>query len=343
MKPTIAVDLAKNVFEIAISRSPGRVAERHRLSRAHLLRFFAQRQPATVLLEACSSAHFWARELEALGHDVVLLPPHLVRPYRRAHQKTDRADTKALLEAFRNQEIQAVPVKSIQLHAVAALHRLRSGWMATRTARINAIRGILREVGVTIPVGSRHVVPKVYRLIEDDKSGLCDSLRSLLAETCAEIRDLERRCQKVSNQLENLALTIPAVEHLRSVPGIGILTATALVGFVAEIHRFPSGRHFASYLGLTPREHSSGSKHRLGGISKRGNSYLRMLLIHGARSRLVSAKRYGPKDTLQIWALELEQRKGYNCATVALANKLARLAWKVWSEGRNYWQENQAA
>lgn len=343
MQPTIALDLAKNVFEIAISRHPGKVAERHRLSRRRLLPFLAQRQPSRILLEACGSAHFWARELHKLGHDVVLLPPHLVRPYRRRHRKTDRADAKALLEASRNEEIQPVPVKTVEQHSLAGLHRLRSAWIATRTARINAVRGILRELGHFIPQGAHHVVPRVCELIEDADSGLPDPLRVALAEACREIRDLEQRSVTARRQLEALVPTIPVVDHLLSVPGIGKLTATALVAFVAEIHRLPSGRHFASYLGITPREHSSGNRRRLGHISKQGDTYLRMLLIHGARSCLAAAKRYDKKDPLHQWALQLEQRRGHNRATVALANKLARIAWRTWKEDRDYRIEGQAA
>ena len=341
MKPTIAVDLAKSVFEIAVSRVPGKVAERHRLSRARFLPFFAQREAATVLLEACSSAHFWAREIETLGHQVVLLPPRLVRRYRSRHHKTDRADAKALLEAFRNQEIHPVPAKSVELQTIAALHRLRSGWLATRTARINTVRGILRELGFTIPQGAGQVVPRVREIL--DEAEIPSPLRLPLTEACAEIRDLEARAKGATAQLETLALSIPAVGHLLSVPGIGILTATALVACVAEIHRFPSGRHFASYLGLCPRESSSGSIRRLGRISKRGDTYLRMLLIHGARSCLLAAKRRVTKRPLEAWALDLEQRRGHNRAAVALANKMARIAWTVWKEDRDYRPEAKAA
>ena len=187
------------------------------------------------------------------------------------------------------------------------------------------------------------MVPRVRELIEDADSGLPDPLRMALAEACQEIRDLEQRSVIARRQLEALALTIPAVEHLLSVPGIGRLTATALVAFVAEIYRFPSGRHFASYLGITPREHSSGNRRRLGHISKQGDTYLRMLLIHGARSCLAAAKRYKKKDPLSEWALQIEQRRGHNRACVALANKIARIAWRVWKEDRDYRIERQAA
>ena len=343
MQRTIAVDIAKNVFEIAISRHPGKVSERRRLSRTKFLRFFAERQSSRLLLEACGSSHFWARELSKLGHEVVLLPPHLVRPYRRRHRKTDRADAKALLEASRNDEIRPVPVKTVEHQSLTALHRLRSGWMSTRTARLNAVRGLLREHGHFIPQGANKVIPRVLELIEDAESDLSDALRVVLYEACCEIRELEQRSKIAQQQLEALAPTIPAVEHLLTVPGIGKLTATALVAFVAEIHRFPSGRHFASYLGLTPREHSTGMSRRLGHISKQGDGYLRMLLIHGARSSLAAAKKYKKKDPLSVWALELRQRRGHNVATVALANKMARIAWRVWRQDRDFWLERQAA
>jgi len=325
---TVAVDLAKSVFEIAVSRRPGRVSQRHRLSRGALLRFFARQPAATVLLEACGSAHFWAREIERLGHRVVLLPPQHVRRYR-PRNKTDRADAKALLEAFRNEEIHPVPVKSPAQQQLAALHRLRSAWLGTRTARINTLRGLLREQGITIPVGARHVVPRAAELAGDADSALSDALRFALFELAQEIRALELRLAELEDRLERLSAATPLAVRLRSVPGIGLLTATALAGFVGDLRRFPSGRHFASYLGLTPRERSSGAIRRLGAISKRGDVYLRMLLVHGARAVLAAAPQQRQPDRIRKWALELAARVGHNKATVALANKLARYAWAV--------------
>ena len=187
---TIAVDVAKSVFEVAISQHPGQVRERHRLSRARFARFMGEHRPATVLLEACSSAHYWARRLQDLGHQVFLLPPHQVRPYV-PRNKTDRTDAKAILEAYRNEEIHPVPVKSVDQQTLTALHRIRSTWFATRTARINTVRGLLRELGVIIPVGARHVVPRLRTLIEDAESPVPDALRESLHETAEEIRRLE--------------------------------------------------------------------------------------------------------------------------------------------------------
>jgi transposase len=332
---TIAVDLAKTIFEIAVSDRPGHVARSLRLSRSRFLRFFAQHARATVVLEACGTAHYWGRHLQELGHQVILLPPYDVRPYVRRN-KTDRADAKGLLEAFRNEAIHPVPVKSISHQGVAALHRLRSTWLATRTSRINTIRGILREIGFTIPVGARHVVPRVEGLANEASSGIPDALRPFLLEACGEIRACERRMKEVESRLRGLQSQIPAVTRLRTIPGIGLLTSTALVGFVTDVRRFPSGRHFASYLGLTPREFSSGAVRRLGRISKRGDAYLRMLLIHGARAVLNAAKKKIRPDRLRSWALSCEARRGHNKAAVALANKMARIAWSVWNRDRTF-------
>lgn len=332
---TVAVDLAKSVFEVAVSEIPGRIAERKRLNRPGLLAFFARRPRATVLLEACGSAHHWAREISALGHRVVLLPPHRTRRYR-VGSKTDHADTKAMLEAFRNESILAVPMKSVDQQCLAFLHRFRSAWMQTRTARLNTLRGVLRELGMTIPLGAARVVPAVWSTLEDADSPLPESLRPFLAALCGEIRSCEENIRRTEQQLERLGRRNPAVEHLLSVPGIGRLTATAFVAFVGDVRRFPSGRRFASYLGLVPKEHSSGDTRRLGRISKRGDTYLRMLLVHGARAVLLASKRRSSDDSLRRWALDVETRKGHNRAAVALANKLARIAWSVWRDARPY-------
>jgi transposase len=333
---TIAVDLAKSVFEVAVSQRPGKVGERHRFSRGQFSRFLAEQAPATVVMEACGTAHFWGREAGAHGHRVVLLPPHAVRPYV-LRNKTDGADAKGLLEALRNDDVRPVPVKSVDQHVLAGLHRLRSAWMATRTARLNTLRGLLRELGFSIPVGARQVVPHVGALVSDDDSGLPEALRPVLAEAAREVRELEDRVRQVERSLETMARGSEILVRLRTIPGVGLLTATALVAFVGDVQRFPSGRHFASYLGLTPRESSSGLRRHLGAISKRGDPYLRMLLIHGSRAVLLHAKKAtASHDRLRTWALGRERARGHNKAAVALANKLARIVWAVWRNGRAF-------
>ena len=330
---TIAVDLAKTVFEVAVSKEPGRVCLRKRLSRAQLLPFFRNHRPATVLLEACGSSHHWGRQLESLGHRVLLLPPHHTRRYV-LRDKTDRADATALLEAHRNEQISPVPVKTITQQALASLHRLRSGWLATRTARINAIRGLLRELGITIPQGPRHVQPGLRAALAC--GSVPEALHPALLAAAEEIRELEEKIRRAELQLKALSQCLPSAEQLQTIPGIGLLTATALIAFVGQPFRFPSGRRFASYLGVVPREHSSGNRRHLGSITKRGDTYLRTLIIHGARSVLLAAKRDPHPDRLRRWALSLQNRRGHNRATVALANKLARIAWAVWTRDVPY-------
>jgi transposase len=266
----------------------------------------------------------------------MLIPPHAVRPYV-LRNKTDGADAKGLLEAVRNDAMRPVPLKSVDQHVLASLHRLRSAWMATRTGRLNTLRGLLRELRLAIPVGARQVVPRVGELVSDAASEIPHALRPALAEATREIRELEARIREIERSLQALVRDSAVVVRLRTVPGVGLLTATALVAFVGDVQRFPSGRHLASYLGLTPREHSSGLRRRLGAISKRGDPYLRMLLIHGARAVLLHAKKSSARpERLRAWALDRERARGHNKAAVAVANKLARIVWAVWRNGRAF-------
>ena len=331
----VAVDIAKEVFELGVSDRPGRVVRRSRLERHRFLEFFAQHPQATVVMEACGSAHYWARRIEELGHVVVLLPPQHVRPYV-VRNKTDRTDVNGLLEAFRNEQIRPVPIKSVTQQVLGTLHRLRSGWMADRTRAINSLRGLLRELGFFIPEGRKHVLPDAWEIIQDPKRGLPDALKLSLGSLCQDIVSHSTRIEEIEAQLEALAKQTPVVARLLSVPGIGLLTATALYAFIGDPSRFPSGRHMASFVGLTPREYSSGLRRRLGRIAKRGDSYLRMLLIHGARSILWHAERMRNRDRLRAWALRLERKLGHNKAAVALANKLVRITWAVWKHDRSF-------
>ena len=286
-------------------------------------------------METCGSAHYWGRWLKEQGHEVELLPPAYVRPYV-LRDKTDRADVKGLLEARRNHAIRPVAVKTLSQQGLTGLHRVRSAWQRTRTARINTIRGMLREFGLTIPIGAAHAVAHARGFIEDAAIELPTPIRDVIHEMCAEVEELEDRIEGVERQLQALSRQTAPVEQLQTIPGIGLLTSTALVGFVGDLQRFSSSRQFASYLGLTPREHSSGMRRRLGRISKRGDVYLRMLLIHGARSVLRAAQSKTRPDRLQSWAVELEKRRGHNKAAVAVANKMARLVWAVSSRGIPY-------
>ena len=259
---TVGVDLAKNVFEIALADERGHIVERQRLSRARFDRFFVNRTACRVLMEACGSAHHHARRLSSQGHEVVLLPAQYVRAYVRRN-KTDAADAAALIEAARCPDIRPVPIKSVDQQALQQLHRLRSQWMATRTARLNFLRGCLREFGIGIPAGAQRAIQAVRDALCDPAAAVPVLLHSSLLDLLAEIDSLAQRCQHIDKQLARLTADDPVVERLLQIPGIGPLTATALRASVVNIQRFPSARHFASWVGLTSREHSSGERRRL--------------------------------------------------------------------------------
>jgi transposase len=336
---TVGVDLAKNVFEIALADERGHIVERQRLSRARFDRFFTNRVSCRVVMEACGSAHHHARRLRSQGHEVVLLPAQYARAYVRRN-KTDAADAAALIEAARCADIRPVPIKSVDQQALQQLHRLRSQWMAARTARLNFLRGSLREFGICIPLGAHRAIQSVREALSNSLSPVPVLLHSSLLELLAEIDSLAQRCKRIERELTRLNEHDPVVERLLQIPGVGSLTATALRASVVDIQRFPSARHFASWLGLTSREHSSGEHRRLGRISKQGDPYLRTLLIHGARAVLLAARsaqrRGSPLDRLRIWALDLQERRGHNKTAVALANKLARIVWATWRYDRDF-------
>jgi transposase len=320
---TIGVDLAKSVFELALADRHGHVIDRRRLTRRQFERFLATQPPCHLIMETCGTAHHWGRTARGHGHQVTLLPAQDVRPYVR-RQKTDRTDADALLDAQRTGRISPVPVKTVAQQELLALHRVRAQWMATHTARINALRGLLQEHGVILPRGARTAVAAVPTLVEDGDAPLPGRLRLVLAHLYDEVRDLEDR----------IAAHDAVVPRLMGIPGIGLLTATALVATVGHIHAFRRARLFASWLGLTPREHSSGTRRRLGAITKQGDVYLRCLLTHGARAVLLAAHRAPragkPLSGLQHWAVAVAARRGHNRATVAVANTLARIVWAVW-------------
>jgi transposase len=336
---TVGIDLAKNVFEVALADERGHIVERQRLSRARFDRFFANRPACRIAMEACGSAHYHARRLSSQGHDVVLLPAQYVRAYVRRN-KTDAADAAALIEAARCPDIRPVPIKSVDQQALQQLHRLRSQWMAARTSRLNFLRGCLREFGIAVPLGTHRAIQAVRETISTQDGPVPVLLHSSLLELLTEIDSLALRCKHIDRELARLNEHDPVVERLLQIPGVGPLTATALRASVVDVQRFPTARHFASWLGLTSREHSSGERRRLGRISKQGDPYLRTLLIHGARAVLLAARsaqrRGSALGRIRIWALDLQERRGHNKAAVALANKLARIVWATWRYERDF-------
>lgn len=338
--PVVGVDLAKNVFELAVAGPDWRITQRARLSRSQFERWFVNRRVGLVVMEACGSAHHWARWLSGLGIEVKLLPARYVRAYVKRN-KTDAADAAALLEAARCAEIVPVRVKSVEQQGLQALHRTRSLWMATRTSRINALRGFCREFGLAIAQGSRVGVEQVARLLADPQTAIPGLLRGTMTLLIEEIRLLEGRITQLERELTSAAKQSPACATLLSVPGIGLLTATAMVAATGgSVSHFKDARHFASWFGLTPKEHSSGSSRHLGRISKQGDRYLRMLLTHGARSVMraatVATTAGKPIDALRQWAVGVQKRSNHNKATCALANKLARICYATLRDQEPY-------
>jgi transposase len=329
---TVAIDLAKEIFELAFADADHQIVQRKRLSRRTFGRVLENHTPVRVVMEACSSAHYWARRFLRQGHTVRLLPARDVRPYVRRN-KTDRTDAAGLLEADRCAQIDAVPIKSPEQQGVQSLHRMREQLKAQRTATINLVRGVLREFGIVIALGAAKVRPAVLAALEDGDNELPMPLRHTLAEMLEHLANLTHSMSAIEQHLKVIAQDNPATQRYQQVPGIGVLTATALQASAGPLDRFRSGRHFAAWLGLTPREHSSGAQRRLGRISRRGDGYLRLLLIHGARAALRAARvrelRQQPLTRLQTWALTTQHRIGHNKTAVALANKTARRLWAM--------------
>jgi transposase len=339
----VGVDLAKTVFQLCVADSHWRPVEAHRLTRAQFERWFANRAVSRVVMEACGSAHHWARWLSSLGIEVTLLPARYVRAYVKRN-KTDAADAAALLEAARCADLRPVRVKSVEQQALQALHRTRSLWQADRTRRINTLRGYCREFGIAIGLGARAGLEQIARVLAEPRSGIPELLRPVMGLLVEEVRLLEARIAQLERELAGLARHSTACTTLMSVPGIGLLTSTAMAAATSgEVSHFKDARHFASWFGLTPREHSSGQHRQLGRISKQGDRYLRMLLTHGARSVLraaAAARNAGKQVTgLRAWALAVQDRSNHNKACCALANKLARIAYACLRDHAPYDEE----
>lgn len=330
---TIGVDLAKSVFQLSIANQAGRIVTRKRLSRSQFDRFLSNHPPSSVVMESCASAHYWARRAVQSGHTPQLLHAAYVRPYVRRN-KTDAADADALCRASQDEDIKPAAVKSEDHQAIQGLHRIRAQWQKTRTQRISLVRSLLTEFGLT----SRRGTTQLRSRLRCHTEQVPETLRCALIPVLDEISALEDKIKQLDRELEVIGKQHPVVQRLLSIPGIGLITATALVAAVPDIHRFQRARQFSSWLGITPREYSSGNSRYLGSITKRGDRYLRTQLINGARSALLSAHRKptGQRTTLQQWALDLESRSQHNTAAVALANKMARIVWCVWTREAEY-------
>ena len=330
---TIGLDLAKQVFHVVGADAHGKQVLKQRLKRAQVLRYFAKLPACVVGIEACGGGHYWARELCSLGHDARLINPRFVVAYRRG-EKNDYNDAAALCEAVVQPQMRFVPVKTTAQQDLQALHRLRDGLIRQRTVWINRTRGLLAERGLVVARGVTAFRRALPALLEDGENALSVLFRELLAEQYAQVVQLDERIAVYDRRLAAIATTDAACRRLQGIPGIGPVGATALVAAVGDARAFRNGRQLAAWVGLVPRQHSTGGRPRLLGISKRGDKHLRTLLIHGARSVVRHAA--GKTDRLSRWIRRLQATRGTNVATVALANKLARMAWAVLSRGESY-------
>lgn len=329
----IGLDLAKNVFQVHGISASGRALLRRQLKRREVVEFFAQLPGVLVGMEACGGAHYWAREIEALGHRVKLMNPKYVKPYVKTN-KDDRADAAAIAEAASRASVPAVPVKQAWQQDWQSVHRIRSALMRERVAVGNAIRGLLGEYGIVIAKGVSALKRAIPEILEDGQNGLSALMRHLIAGQYAHWGALEAQIGELTRKLEQLAREHEGCSRLLEVPGIGVLGASALVAQVNEARHLNNGRELAARQGLVPRHCGTGGKARMGHMSKAGDGYVRTLLIHGARCVLRHAA--GKSDRLSRWALEVSRRRGPNIAAVALANKMARMAWVVLARGERY-------
>jgi transposase len=323
---TTGIDVAKSLFQVHGVDERGAMLLRRQIRRSQLLLFFSRLEPCLIGMEACASAHYWARKLTALGHRVRLMAPQFVKPYRK-NDKNDGNDAEAICEAVQRPNMRFVPVKSPEQQAQLALHRIRRRLMGERTALINQLRGLLAEYGLVLPQGANQVRSKLPALLEDSSEPLPPLALELFQDLYEELLQLEQRIGLYEQRVQRLYRGNSLCQRLGRLEGIGALTATAFVATVAHAAQFKNGRQCAAWLGLVPKQDSTGGKPRLLGISKRGDVYLRTLLVHGARSIM----RHTPKrdDPKSRWIEQLRKRRGENIAAVALAAKHARMLWAM--------------
>lgn len=327
----IGIDLAKHVFQFHGVDECGHTVLRRRVSRSQLRPFFAQLRPCLVGMEACGSAHYWARELRALGHDVRLIAPQFVAPYRK-NDKNDGNDAEAICEAVDRPHMRFVPIKTVAQQAVLTVHRARQLLVAERTALVNQTRGLLAEYGVIVSTSIGALRRAWASLLEAPE--LPALAREVFVDLADRLRALDERIAAYDRRVAQLARQTEPAQRLMQVPGVGPVTATAVVATVGDARTFTNGRQFAAWLGLVPRQHSSGGSRRLGRITKRGDVYLRTLLIHGARA--VMRQLAHRVDATSRWVMALKARRGFNKAAVALAAKQARVLWALLVTGRPY-------
>jgi transposase len=330
---TVGIDLGKTVFHLVCLNAAGETVVRKKFSRAQLLRFTANLKVGLIGMEACAGSHFLGRALREQGHEVRLMPAQYVKPYVKTN-KNDYIDAEAIAEAVGRPRMRFVPIKSDEQLDMQSMHRARERWVRNRTALLNQIRGLLLERGITIRKGRRHAEEALPTILEDAEASLTCMMRQLLGRLTSELKQLEVQIAEIDAMIAGKADDQEACQRLMAIPGIGPITATAIVSAIGNGAEFRKGRGFSAWLGLTPAEYSTGGKQKLLGISKRGNGYLRKLLVHGARAVLQFRDKQSPG--LRAWLGQLVSRAHRNVVTIALANKMARMAWALLAKGETY-------
>lgn len=330
---TLGIDIAKNVFHLYGVDGRGKEQLKKRLSRKKLLIFLTNLPACRIGMEACGGAHYWARELTRLGHEVRLMAPQYVKPYVKGN-KNDYNDAEAICEAVNRPNMRFVGIKQVWQQDIQSLHRIRSGYLQSRTRVVNQARGLLAEYGIVVARQVGQLRRRLPEILASDDNSLTDYSRELFAGLYRELVHLDERVHACDKQIDRVFKEQPTCQRLADVEGVGPITATALVASVGDPNVFSKGRQMSAWLGLVPRQHSTGGKIVLLGISKRGDRYLRSLLIHGARS--VVSRAEGKSDARSRWIIQLKQRCGMNKTVVALANKNARITWALLASGAEY-------
>jgi len=330
---TVGIDLAKNVLQVHGVDARGKAVLKKQLKRGQVLAFFANLPPCLIGMEACGSAHYWARQLQALGHTVKLIAPQFVKPYVKTN-KHDAADAEAICEAVGRPNMRFVPIKTVEQQAILSVHRARHGLGKARTAQANQIRGLLSEFGIVIPKGMAHIAKRLPEILEDGENGLPGVFRHLLQRLGEHLKELEHQVAALEGEIQHWHRDNEASRRLAAIPGIGVLTASATVATAGDGKSFTRGRQLSAWLGIVPKQHSTGGKPTLLGISKRGDSYLRTLYIHGARAVIAQVERH--PERADDWLKRLLARRPKNVVVVALANKNARIAWALLAHGCDY-------
>ena len=330
---TVGLDIAKQVFQVHAADSEGRAVLRRRLQRNQVAEFFANLPPCLVGLEACCGSHYWTRVLSRFGHTVKLIAPQFVKPYVKSN-KNDANDAEAICEAVSRPQMRFVPAKSVEQQDIQSLHRVRSRLVSSRTQLASQMRGLLAEYGIVLPPGVSQLRRGLPLILENGENELTAFSRRLFASLYEELVQLDEKIAGLDEQVRTVYRASEPCQRVAAVEGIGPLIATALIAAISDGKSFKNGRQFAAWLGLVPRQHSTGGKTRLLGISKRGDSYLRTLLIHGARSVVYRASR--KTDSSNRWIADKQRRLGTSKACVALANKNARIVWSLIARGESY-------